>query len=292
MPKERFKQPLTASDPDFTRNLNARLDELYVQAKEADLRLGEFLTEVRRIVPGKIIHPGLKNRNTARDKLRRGAVNDDPDTLMDISRATIAYEDLAGVIAASEYIKRQPAYAKVCDRFNGPAEDSGYRDIKFFLKFPVRGGRQHYVELQLNLTTMRAAVKIGHPIYEIVRRAGKGEARQVTIPSSEVALYAGELREVFVALKQHRVIAEPDTTNLRRVVMRFFDPKNPEKPRTGAAVNVPPADILFLRSLTPKLYHSYTNKALNARVVRKGALQPVIDAHMHHVIRHPPKKSK
>jgi ppGpp synthetase/RelA/SpoT-type nucleotidyltranferase len=263
-----------------------RFKEVFRQAAIADEALGKFITRVSQKYPGTIVHAKLKTEDSARGKLVRDektgekAVPDDPATLRDLARATIQYSSLQALYSAREFIKLQPEFiygGEMKDRYQDSSPvPSGYRDVKFFLGMNIGGDRRHFVELQLNMTSMLDAKEIEHPIYEILRRAGSAQQpRSVTIPVPEAAKLGPRMRNVFVMLKQGGTVNQAHLTALRTVVLKFFVSGDTSR-CTLTPVVISAEEIKKIQAITPEVYRTYLDKALHAKIMTGQGLQPMM----------------
>lgn len=266
--KVRFNQPLSE------KGFDARFAELYEQAEQADKWLGKFMTEVSKAVGGQglaIIHPPLKNAQVARSKCVRGDDLKDPDTLLDIARATISLANMNLLFRVRDYIADHEACAKMVDRLGDPkreAEASGYKDIKFFLREPDTG---HFCELQLHLKMLKGASPIHHPWYEIVRLAGPNQTKDVVVPSADTKKLGAQLQSGWVKLKGMNALEESQLESLKEIVALFFDPEKPSEPVEGA-VTVKKEQAKLLMELSPLVYAAFEEKAQGAYVMQDGVM--------------------
>lgn len=270
-----FTQPLTEQD------FEKRFDQLFSDAALADKQLGKFMAEVCKLVPGAIKHADLKKEETTREKLARGGAKKDPNMMLDIARASLLYDDLAGVYAAREFINHRPECAGVHDRFEGESPvESGYRDVKYFLKVQIKRANgtntHHFCELQLHVKSLNKAGPVNHPIYEITRLAPKNPNDATTVPGHHVAKLAYELRSAWVWMKQHGMrLEDPEhLKSFKATVARFFDDQM-VKP-LDVEVSIPPAEVAVLKAISPYIYKFFMDKALRSKVMMQGQLLPAI----------------
>jgi hypothetical protein len=281
LPKERFSQPLTVGRKGVAADFDRRFKQLYEDAAKADVQLGAFMTEVCKPYVGvKIEHAKLKKEETARAKcVGRGGPPKDPDFLMDISRARIVCKDMETMMAISEDIKAKPECRKTVDRYEDRwAEKSGYQDVKFFLEFKV-GDHGHFCELQLNADAIDKACPLNHPVYEIVRLSGSEEdARDVRLPQPMVKKYGPELRRLWVWMKQRHLADKALLREFKQVVRIFYKDDDLTRLLQQNLTVRGRYHIPVLRKLSPIIYETHYNIALQAYVVKGGELWPIIPA--------------
>jgi len=257
------------------QSFTEQMDCLYEQATIADASLGRFMRELNAQFQGVIVHPPLKKRETAEEKLSRGGgERDDPATLRDIARATIKYNRLETMYAARDTIRTRYGHlvVKVKDRYQeAKAVPSGYRDVKFFIKMDAGDHGQHICELQLNVSTALVAKEREHPVYEILRRGDK-TGGAVLIPAGEAQKLGPKLRTVFIMCKKAGLLTPDEKTALLSVVLAFFQDRAASRLKPGA-VSLQSGDVQALQKVTPKLYQHYEQQALKAKYMTASGFQ-------------------
>ncbi|MEH6578009.1 MAG: hypothetical protein V7731_13120 [Amphritea sp.] len=213
--------------------IERQLDELYAQAKIANRKLGRFINQVSREFKGAVggINTApLKERSTAKAKLTRGGPGSrEVEDLKDIARATLMFNSIESMYAARDYIKNQSCFTvfgnvALKDRYlskkqgGAGATAQGYRDVKFFLGMDVGRGRNHIVELQLNLKSTLKGKDVGHPFYDVVRLGG--DAWDPRLPDSAIRIPADKVHKLGRKLLHacHECISRDiETASARRV---------------------------------------------------------------------------
>jgi len=193
-----------------TQLANAKLKRkqlflMYREIIKAQEELKEYSKHVAAMFNGKLSIPpgaygGIKSFNGALDKITNRNPLDDIGDLKDCARMTIEFTRVKDMSAAKLFISRTQEFRDIehhqsalkdrysfgsklsgLDRFNKSAQQSGYKDIKFFLK--MNNGT--IGELQLNTSGMLVAKEKEHVIYDILRDAKKG-ADSFTIINMDV----------------------------------------------------------------------------------------------------------
>ncbi len=211
--KGKFKSSISTKGASLTSKMqlaNARLKrkQLFMMYKEiikAQEELKEFSKYIVSLFSGKLSVPpgaygGIKSFSGALDKITNRNPMDDIGDLKDCARMTVEFTHVKDMAAAKHFITRTDEFREVqhfqsalkdrysfaskgsrLSRFNKGAQQSGYKDIKFFLK--MRNGM--IGELQLNTTGMLIAKEKEHVIYDILRDAQEG-AETFTINNPNV----------------------------------------------------------------------------------------------------------
>lgn len=167
---------------------------MYREIIKAQEELKEYSKHIAAMFNGKLSVPpgaygGIKSFNGALDKITNRNPLDDIGDLKDCARMTIEFTRVKDMSAAKLFISRTKEFRDIehyqsalkdrysfgsklsgLDRFNKSAQQSGYKDIKFFLK--MTNGT--IGELQLNTSGMLVAKEKEHVIYDILRDAKKG----------------------------------------------------------------------------------------------------------------------
>ncbi len=178
---------------------------MYQEIIKAQEELKEFTKHIVALFSGKISIPpgaygGIKSFNGALDKITNRNPLDDIGDLKDCARMTVEFTHVKDMAAAKLFITRTDEFQEVqhhqaalkdryafasklskLSRFNKSAQQSGYKDIKFFLK--MRNGM--IGELQLNTSGMLVAKEKEHVIYDILRDAKEG-AETFTVNNADV----------------------------------------------------------------------------------------------------------
>lgn len=153
------------------RHREVDLDKLYQQAGPANEELRALARSIAAVTGGEAMFPpgtpdnpgGLKGRPRAEQKVKDFA--GDCAQLVDIARASIAFDSLDSVYRALGMVDDKAEIVGIKDRFLSPY-NSGYRDL--LLK--VRMGNGHVVELQLHLKGILDVKNgPGHALYESQR---------------------------------------------------------------------------------------------------------------------------
>ena len=159
--------------------------------KVAQAQLFNLCKDIASVYNGKVSCPpgafnGLKSFSGALEKMTKRERSSDFGDLKDVARMTILFKDEVAMDLARQYVEGSKefymlkGYAKsLKNRFgtssggsekdvhNSGALDSGYQDIKFFLKMD----NNIIGELQLNTEGMASAKHEEHYIYDITREA-------------------------------------------------------------------------------------------------------------------------
>jgi hypothetical protein len=156
-PGEKYQSPTQTGASSITK--------LYSQAYEAQFELFAKTKEVASITKGApSFPPGLKDLNTAKDKVLR-EYGEDASKIVDLVRATIVYKDVAALLKAMPVIQGQFNIVRLKNKFMN-VTPSGYRDINMNVQF----SNGHIGELQLNLTEVLALKEAQHKeVYEVER---------------------------------------------------------------------------------------------------------------------------
>lgn len=144
------------------------LDTLYGDAAVADKHLKQISLDIAACTGGTAVFPpggGLKGRKRAEEKIEV-ELGGDASLLMDITRSSIAYDNVDQVYGALEYILRQGyEVVRLKDRALEPLP-SGFWDIHLNLRMP----NGHIAELQLHLRKIQKYSNgPGHRLYEKIR---------------------------------------------------------------------------------------------------------------------------
>jgi hypothetical protein len=161
------------------------LDNLFKQAKAADVELKQLTNDIARSTNGKpVFPPGLKTKARAVEKINTD-YRGDASKLLDISRSSISYESADDLYKALDKIDKKAEIVRIKDRFIKPAP-GGYRDILINLK----QSNGHVTELQLHSKQI-LDVKggTGHKLYEQIRKInGKAALEKRPLNAGEFKL--------------------------------------------------------------------------------------------------------
>jgi hypothetical protein len=124
----------------------------------------------------------LKGLARAQQKVT-GEYDGDAGRLLDVLRASVAFESVAGVYTAMDVLRqaRDVRVKRVKDRFRAPCQ-GGYRDV--LVNVTVRDGQGgvHVAELQLHHVGVLAVKRsVGHKLYAQVRTGAMAAATAATI---------------------------------------------------------------------------------------------------------------
>ncbi|MGY3569262.1 hypothetical protein [Vibrio paucivorans] len=173
-------------------NAKLKRKQLFLMFKEiiqAQVELNQFAEQLRAAFGAEISFPpgaygGIKSYSGALAKITTRVRNNDVGDLKDCARITVkvkSFKELQSAklfICSTKEFRAVSTYQKALkdryqlaavgsglEQFNVAADDSGYKDIKFFLK--MNNGQ--IAELQLNIPGMLVAKKKAHIIYDIAR---------------------------------------------------------------------------------------------------------------------------
>lgn len=264
----------------------AQIDELIGKGLLGQRKLMEFCRTLRSAVRiSSIADPGIKKRKTIEEKITtRGKT---AEQLNDVSRASVTFQHLEELYAADAWVRETREFQRaselggaVKNRWTRLTSDGEYRDIKFFLAFPIEcTGNPWIVELQLNLTLALKVKSIGHGIYEITRLGDNlPENSTIMIPADKVMRITGKLQSCFVSLKKTGI--DPGLLEeFRRFIYRNF--RNPLKNLENAnykphSVTVTPPERKMLNKVSQAVYTYSFRIANNASAYKDGGMQKLI----------------
>ncbi len=258
---------------------------LYAEAKLGREELLAVAAEVAGRFNGTKKVPSLKNSDVAWEKTIRGKPansqpsNSDIAKLNDLARGSVYFPRLADLNNAKEFIN-QKYNCIIFDRFEDGAEDSGYRDVKYLLKLKIdsKGGSEYHVcELQLHTTFTRDSYGKIHPIYEIIRRAGKkGEQSTVTVPADEVPKLAKQLWETYRTVRIRHMGGIQVTNAFYAVIVKFHTDDKLSKAK-NVPVTLDSDDLEALQKMMPVINDAYFKQMQHAWVMIDGKLQQSVN---------------
>jgi hypothetical protein len=168
------------------------IDQLFKQAKVADVELKKLTDDIARSTNGKAVYPpGLKTKARAIEKINAD-YGGDASKLLDISRSSISFDSADDLYKALDKIDKKAEIVRIKDRFVKPAP-GGYRDILVNIKQP----NGHITELQLHSKQI-LDVKggTGHKLYEQIREInGKAILENRPLSASELRLQNSLIKE-------------------------------------------------------------------------------------------------
>ncbi len=168
------------------------LDQLFKQAKVADVELKALTDDIAKSTNGKAVYPpGLKTKARAIEKINAD-YGGDASKLLDISRSSISFDSADDLYKALDKIDKRAEIVRIKDRFVKPAP-GGYRDILVNIKQP----NGHITELQLHAKQI-LDVKggTGHKLYEQIREInGKAILENRPLSASELKLQNSLIKE-------------------------------------------------------------------------------------------------
>jgi hypothetical protein len=182
------KTPPKSSGGDAPQQETADLDALYAAAAVADPELRGITQDVAAMTGGTPVYPpGLKGRERATQKIEAD-YGGDPSRLLDLSRASIEFEDVAGLRRALGELEARGVIVRTKDRFENPTA-GGYRDVML----NVRMSNGHICELQLHLKQiLEVKMGPGHAIYEQIRDIEAGASGRPLTPEETARIEALE----------------------------------------------------------------------------------------------------
>ncbi len=264
----------------------AQIDELIAKGLIGQRQLMLFCRNLRSAVRiSSLADPGIKKRQTIVEKITTRGKR--VEQLNDVSRASVTFQHLEELYAADAWVRESTEFRKatalggaVKNRWTSLTSDGEYRDIKFFLVFPVeRSGIPWVVELQLNLTIAAKVKGIGHGIYEITRLGDNlPESASIIVPADKVMRITGKLRKCYVNLKKTGI--DPGLLEeFRLFIYRHFGKamKNLEKPNyKPKGVTITPLERQMLNKVSQAVYTYSFRIANNAVAYKNGGMQELI----------------
>jgi hypothetical protein len=168
------------------------LDQLFKQAKVADVELKKLTDDIAKSTNGEAVYPpGLKTKARAAEKISSD-YGGDASKLLDISRSSISYESADDLYAALGKLDKKAEIVRIKDRFAKPAP-GGYRDILVNIK----QSNGHVTELQLHSKQI-LDVKggTGHKLYEQIREInGKAVLENRPLTAAELKFQNSLIKE-------------------------------------------------------------------------------------------------
>lgn len=264
----------------------AQIDELIGKGLIGQRKLLQYCRNLRSAVRvASLTDPGIKKRDTIIEKIRvRGKRI---EQMNDVSRASVTFQHLEELYAADAWVRQTPEFRKTTalgtaakNRWTQLTSDGEYRDIKFFLVFPIEGAIYPWVvELQLNLAVAAKVKSVGHGIYEITRLGDNlPENSAIIIPGEKVMRITKKLRSCFVNLKKTGI--DPGLLEEFRLFIyrRFGDAmQNLEKPNyQPKGVTITPDERVMLGKVSQAIYTYSFRLTNNAVAYKDGGMQKLI----------------
>lgn len=149
-------------------------DVLYSKAHQAQFELETICKSTALLTNTDAYFAGVKSSHRAKEKIAL-ELDNKPERITDLARATIVADDVAGVMEAYEVLNRETTIVKVKNRFKKPAA-SGYRDLNVLVQLPKT---QLVAEVQIHLKAI-ADVKSGpeHDLYERIQKLERSASLQ------------------------------------------------------------------------------------------------------------------
>ncbi|MDN3610164.1 RelA/SpoT domain-containing protein [Vibrio ostreicida] len=157
----------------------ADFDTLYSKAHQAQAELEMICKNTALLTSAEAYFSGVKSAQRAKDKIT-SELNDEPERITDLARATIVADDIESLMSAYETLNRETTIVKVKNRFKKPSP-SGYRDLNLLIRLPKTG---LIAEVQIHLKAI-ADVKSG-PEHDLYKRIQKIE-RQATLENRTIS---------------------------------------------------------------------------------------------------------
>ncbi|HFQ5282982.1 TPA: phosphoribosylglycinamide formyltransferase [Vibrio vulnificus] len=153
-------------------------DVLYSKAHQAQFELETIVKSTALLTDTQPYFAGVKSQQRAKQKIAL-ELNNQPERITDLARATIVADDVASLVSAYEALERETRIVKVKNRFKSPGE-SGYRDLNLLVQLPKTN---LVAEVQLHLKAI-AEVKSGpeHDLYQqiqMMERQAASETRSL-----------------------------------------------------------------------------------------------------------------
>ncbi|RJX72943.1 phosphoribosylglycinamide formyltransferase [Vibrio sinensis] len=172
-------------------------DVLYSKAHQAQAELETICKSTALLTSTDALFAGVKSSHRAKEKIAL-ELNNQPERITDLARATIVANDVASLMEAYEVLSRETTIVRVKNRFKKPVA-SGYRDLNILVKLPKTN---LIAEVQLHLKAI-ADVKSGpeHKLYEqiqYIERNAAIDARELSqFELAQIQTIRSQSRELY-----------------------------------------------------------------------------------------------